>query len=100
MSTEEAVKYKEENNINFFMETSAKIGDSSKNLFIEAAKLLYTDYMVYSSIKGQSSNNCYKEKDRNHPYGANDRLPSKRNREEEKSFILNKSMNKDKSCSC
>ena len=34
-------------NINFFLETSAKTGFNTKNIFIEAAKLLYEQHMKY-----------------------------------------------------
>ena len=34
-------KYKEDNNLDFFMETSAKTGFNAQKLFIEAAKVLY-----------------------------------------------------------
>ncbi len=34
-------------NINFFLETSAKTGFNAKNIFIQAAKLLYEQHMKY-----------------------------------------------------
>ena len=33
-----------------FMESSAKTGFNAKEIFIEAAKLLYTDYLKYSKV--------------------------------------------------
>ena len=42
---EQAMKYKEEFELDLFMETSAKTGFNTKELFVEAAKVLYDDYM-------------------------------------------------------
>ena len=42
---EEAKRFKEENNIDFFTETSAKSGENSTRVFIEAAKNLHYDYL-------------------------------------------------------
>ena len=37
-------KFKEEYELDLFMETSAKTGYNAQELFIEAAKILYKDY--------------------------------------------------------
>ena len=42
---EEAKRFKEENNIDYFTETSAKSGENSTRVFIEAAKNLHCDYL-------------------------------------------------------
>ena len=34
-----------------FMESSAKSGMNVKEIFVEAAKLLYKDYQLYSKVK-------------------------------------------------
>ena len=47
VTKEEAEKYKEEQNLDLFMETSAKTGYNAKNVLIEAAKLLYNDYLKF-----------------------------------------------------
>ena len=47
IQTEEGQKYADQYKINKFIETSAKTGFNAKNLFIEAAKLLYDDYVLY-----------------------------------------------------
>lgn len=39
-----------------FLETSAKNGSNAKNVFIEAGKLLYKNYQIYSSRKGSRTN--------------------------------------------
>ena len=41
---------KEEYQFDMFMESSAKTGFNSKEIFIEAAKLLYIDYLKYSKV--------------------------------------------------
>jgi len=49
-----ALKYKDENNLNYFTETSAKTGFNSKEVFIEAASILYKDYVAYKEKSGNS----------------------------------------------
>ena len=44
---EEGQKYKEENELLFFREASAKSGLNSKEIFEEAAKILYDEYINY-----------------------------------------------------
>ena len=51
VSKEEANIFKEENSINFFSETSAKSGINAKEVFIEAAKLLYSEHLKYKENK-------------------------------------------------
>lgn len=40
-------KYKEDYNLDFFCETSAKNGMNAQKVFVEAAKVLYLDYLKY-----------------------------------------------------
>ena len=47
VSKEDGEKYKEEQHLDFFMETSAKTGYNARNVLIEAAKLLYQDYLKF-----------------------------------------------------
>ena len=47
IQTEEGEKYAEQYKINKFIEASAKSGFNAKNIFIEAAKLLYDDYVKF-----------------------------------------------------
>ena len=51
VSLEEAETFGKENGFNYFSETSAKSGINAKEVFIEAAKLLYTDYMQCKAKK-------------------------------------------------
>ena len=45
VTKEEAESYKEEKNLDVFMETSAKTGENSRKVMLEAAKILYKDYL-------------------------------------------------------
>ena len=47
VSYEEAEKFKDENQLLYFEETSAKNGLNTKEVFIEAAKILYEEYKKY-----------------------------------------------------
>ena len=46
ISKEEAEKIKQEYDFDLFMEASAKSGFNTKEIFIEAAKLLYKEYVT------------------------------------------------------
>ena len=48
---ETAQKFKDNYDIDLFMETSAKSGFNTQELFVEAAKLLYKDYQNYLPTK-------------------------------------------------
>ena len=45
----EAKQFKEENGIHYFCEASAKTGLNAQEVFIEAAKLLYSEHLKYKS---------------------------------------------------
>ena len=45
VSKEEGMKYKTDQGLDLFMETSAKTGYNARNVLIEAAKILYADYL-------------------------------------------------------
>jgi len=45
VSKEEGEKYKEDQHLDLFMETSAKTGQNARNVLVEAAKILYQDYL-------------------------------------------------------
>lgn len=47
VSTVDAEEYTKEHKIDKFLETSAKTGFNTKNVLIEAAKILYLDYLNY-----------------------------------------------------
>ena len=45
VTKEQGIKFKEENNLYFFTEASAKSEKDAQKIFIEAAKVLYQDYL-------------------------------------------------------
>ena len=56
VQTQEGEKYAEQYKICKFFETSAKKGIKTKNLFIEAAKLLYDDYILFNKDTSSDEN--------------------------------------------
>ena len=46
VSKDTAMRYKEDFEFDLFLETSAKTGYNTQELFVEAAKLLYKEYIV------------------------------------------------------
>jgi Ras-related protein Rab-2A len=51
VTTEAAKTFKDENGIHYFSEASAKNGVNAKEVFIEAAKLLYGEHLKYKERK-------------------------------------------------
>ena len=47
VTKDEGEQFCKENKINMFMESSAKTGFNAQNIFIQAAKMLYYDYLRY-----------------------------------------------------
>jgi hypothetical protein len=45
-----AMKYKDDFEFDLFLETSAKTGYNTQELFVEAAKILYKEYVVLNKI--------------------------------------------------
>ncbi len=62
VSKELAEKYKEEYDLEFFMETSAKTGMNAQELFIHAARILFKDYNLYQNDKKNKNKEKDKEK--------------------------------------
>ncbi len=58
VTVEEAQKYKEENQLLYFEETSAKTGINAKKVFTDAAKILYEEHLKY---KKRASNINFNE---------------------------------------
>jgi GTPase SAR1 family protein len=46
VSKDTAMRYKDDFEFDLFLETSAKTGYNTQELFVEAAKLLYKEYIV------------------------------------------------------
>ena len=57
ITKEEGEKFKEEKNLDKFIETSAKTGENAQEVLIEAAKLLYKDYLKAKNILGKAGDN-------------------------------------------
>ena len=56
VSKETAEELAKEHKLDLFMETSAKTGANTKEVFIKAAKILVEDYKKYSQEEGRDSN--------------------------------------------
>ena len=56
VSKEEGLKFKNDQGLDLFMETSAKTGYNARSVMIEAAKLLYADYLKYLEVNPQGQN--------------------------------------------
>ena len=56
VSKEEGMKYKEEQHLDLFMETSAKTGHNARNVLVEAAKILYKDYLKFNEANKDGGN--------------------------------------------
>ena len=56
VSKDEGMKYKNDQGLDLFMETSAKTGYNARNVLIEAAKILYADYLKYIENNPQGDN--------------------------------------------
>ena len=47
---EEAEKFKDDYMLNLYMETSAKTGFNAKEIFVEAARVLFNEYNQYKKV--------------------------------------------------
>ena len=63
VSREEAEKFKNDFELDLFMETSAKHGINSTELFTEAAKLLFNDYSKYKITRTHKKGEILKIED-------------------------------------
>ena len=59
ISKDEAQKYSENHNFNYFSETSAKNGFNAKEVFIQAAKVLYLEHLRYKNRGNNAGNINY-----------------------------------------
>jgi small GTP-binding protein len=62
VSKEEGEKYKNDQHLDLFLETSAKTGHNARNVLVEAAKLLYKDYLKFEENNKDNDNNIKKNK--------------------------------------
>ena len=61
---EEGLKYKNDQQLDLFMESSAKNGYNARNVLVEAAKILYKDYLKLREAE-ENENNPNKNNSRN-----------------------------------
>ena len=61
---EEGEKYKEDQHLDLFMETSAKTGHNARNVLVEAAKILYKDYLKFDENTQKEKEDYSKNKDK------------------------------------
>ena len=61
---EEGLKYKNDQQLDLFMESSAKTGYNARNVLVEAAKILYKDYLKLREAE-ENENNPNKNNSRN-----------------------------------
>ena len=61
---EEGLKYKNDQQLDLFMESSAKTGYNARNVLVEAAKILYKDYLKLRDAE-ENENNPNKNNSRN-----------------------------------
>ena len=57
INKDEAEKYKNDYDLDYFIETSAKTGMNAQEIFVQAAKTLYDDYISYNNEKKNKENN-------------------------------------------
>ena len=57
INKDEAEKYKNDYDLDYFIETSAKTGMNAQKIFVQAAKTLYDDYISYNNEKKNKENN-------------------------------------------
>lgn len=95
VTVEEAIKFKEDNNIQYYSETTTNYGDSCRKVFVEAAKSLhknYTEYRRRNTVKTADSlikSNYY-------PYEDNTGISVRKSNTKEDQ--LDRSKNKSNSC--
>ena len=55
VSREQGEEYSNQNNFSLFMESSAKTGFNAQKIFIEAARILYNNYLKYKDKNGDNN---------------------------------------------
>ena len=62
VTKEQALQFQKDFELDLFMETSAKTGFNTQELFVQAAKVLYEDYMLYKRKQRRPSEKVKLEK--------------------------------------
>ena len=84
MKTDSGADFKNNFKLDYFKETSAKTGNNVKEIFIEAAKVLYADWLKFkdgSSMFKSDGNTTFQ------PYSAKIKLPSKGSEKKESGCV-------------
>jgi small GTP-binding protein len=77
VTTEQGENYCKQNKIDLFMESSAKTGLNTQNIFLKAAELLFDNYNKYQNKKNENENEDNDNKDENKVLNDESRNPSK-----------------------
>ena len=77
VTTEQGENYCKQNKIDLFMESSAKTGLNTQNIFLKAAELLFDNYNKYQNKKNENENEENDNKDENKVLNDESRNPSK-----------------------
>ena len=77
VTTEQGENYCKQNKIDLFMESSAKTGLNTQNIFLKAAELLFDNYNKYQNKKSENENEDNDNKDENKVLNDESRNPSK-----------------------
>ena len=77
VTTEQGENYCKQNKIDLFMESSAKTGLNTQNIFLKAAELLFDNYNKYQNKKNENGNEDDDNKDENKVLNDESRNPSK-----------------------
>ena len=77
VTTEQGENYCKQNKIDLFMESSAKTGLNTQNIFLKAAELLFDNYNKYENKRNENENEDDDNKDENKVLNDESRNPSK-----------------------
>lgn len=73
VSTEEGRVFAKNCGFNLFMESSAKTGFNAQNIFVEAAKILYKEYIRYNKANSNEANSAAKLKSKIITHNSNEK---------------------------
>lgn len=91
VSKELGLKYKDDAGLDYFVETSAKTGFNAQKIFVEAAKVLYIDYLKYKDKV---------DKSRSSSIASGSVVKAGAYNQNQKSINLEKKIEEKKGCSC
>jgi hypothetical protein len=95
VTTEEMINFKNDNNLDYCAEVSAKKGTNIQEVFITAIKILYKDYLKYKT--NMNSSNIYNSCDTKNTLNSFKLRSQKRSELKESEDLINMT---NSSCSC